>query len=253
MSVVVQTSGTVTAKDLITRAMRAIQALGSGEVPSAAEANDGLVALNALLDSWSNDGLTSYLVLERSFSLTVGTSSYSIGSTGTIVATRPQDITQAYIQDTGGNNYMMEVLPRDKWNQIGNRSSTITSQIPSVLFYDPQYPLGVINIFPTPLIAYTCYFSSTQDQTRFTDLTTAVSAPPGYERAYVSNLAMEMVLLGFETTLDQKQLAMLAKVASDSLASIKSNNITEQIVDYDPALVSRAKSTYNIFRDSGGG
>jgi hypothetical protein len=42
----------------------------------------------------------------------------------------------------------MEVVPRDKWNQIGNRSSTITSQIPSVLFYDPQFPLGVINVFP---------------------------------------------------------------------------------------------------------
>jgi hypothetical protein len=106
--------------------------------------------------------------------------------------------------------------------------------------------------FPTPLIAYTCFYDGTQDQTTFTSLTQNLAMPPGYERAYVSNLAMEMVLLGFETTLDQKQLAMLAKVASDSLASIKSNNITEQIVDYDAALVSRASSTYNIFRDGGG-
>lgn len=244
---------TVSAQDIVTRAMKAIQALGSGEVPSAAEATDGLVAFNAMLDSWSNDGLASYVVQERSFPLTVGAASYTIGAGGTINTTRPQDITQSYIQDTGGNNYLMTILPRDKWNQIGNRSSTITSQIPTALFYDPQFPLGVINIFPTPLIAYTCFFDGTQDQTTFTTLTQNLAMPPGYERAYVSNLAMEMVLLGFETTLDQKQLALLAKVASDSLASIKSNNITEQIADYDPALVSRAKSTYNIFRDSGGG
>lgn len=244
---------TVLVSDIITRSMRAIQALGSNEVPSAAEANDGLVAFNAWLDSLSNEGLASFVVLERSFTLTVGTASYTIGSGGTINSTRPQDITQAYIQDTGGNNYLMTILPRDKWNQIGNRSSTITSQIPTALFYDPQFPLGVINIFPTPLIAYTCFFDSTQDQTTYTGLTTALSLPPGYERMYVANFAMELVLLGFETTLDQKQLAMLAQVASESKANIKSTNIQEEISDYDPMLVSRAKSTYNIFRDSGGG
>lgn len=253
MPIVVTTSSTVTALDIVTRAMRAIQALGSGEVPSANEATDGLIALNAMLDSWSNDGLASYRSVENSFPLTVGTSSYTVGSGGTVNVVRPLDITQAYIQDTGGNNYDMTILPRDKWNQIGNRSSTITSQIPSVLFYDPQFPLGVINVFPTPLIAYTCFFDGTLDQTTFSALTTLLAMPAGYERAYVSNLAMEMVLLGFETTLDQKQLAMLADVASKSLASIKSTNITEQVSDYDPALVSRAKSTYNIYRDSGGG
>lgn len=243
----------VTAQDIITRAMRAIQALGTGETPSAAEANDGLVAFNAMLDSWSNEGLASYELQEQSFTLIIGQAGYTIGSGGNINVARPLDILQAYIQDTGGNNYLMTILPRDKWNQIGNRSSTITSQIPTVLFYDPQYPLGIINIFPTPLIAYTCFFDSTLDQALFATLTTQLSMPPGYERAYVSNLAMEMVLLGFETTLDEKQLAMLSNVASSSKANIKSTNIKEEIADYDPMLISREKSTYNIYRDSGGG
>lgn len=244
---------TTTALGIVTRAMKAIQALGSGETPSAAEASDGLDAFNAMLDSWSNEGLASYETLETSFTLTVGTSQYTCGAGGTASTTRPLSVEQAYIQDTGGNNYMMTILPRDKWNEIGNRSSTITSQIPNVLFYDAQYPVGVINIFPTPLIAYTCFFDSRLQQVTFSTLTQSLSMPPGYERAYVSNLAMEMVLLGFETTLDGKQLTLLANVASDSKKNIKTTNITEQIVDYDPMLVSRAKSTYNIYRDSGGG
>lgn len=242
-----------TAQEIVTRAMRAIQALGSGETPSAAEATDGLTAFNAMLDSWSNNGLAAYVVQEQSFPIVVGQSAYTIGSGGNINVTRPLEILQAYIQDTGGNNYLMTILPRDKWNQIGNRGSDITSQIPTVLFYDTAYPQATINIFPTPLIAYTCYFDSRLQQVTFSTLTQTLSMPPGYERAYVSNLAMEMVLLGFETTLDQKQLALLGKVAADSLASIKSTNITEQIADYDPMLISRAKSTYNIYRDSGGG
>jgi hypothetical protein len=57
----------VSALDIVTRAMKAIQALGSGEVPSAAEANDGLVAFNALLDSWSNDNLIPTLCGNEAF------------------------------------------------------------------------------------------------------------------------------------------------------------------------------------------
>src|SRR4051812_42630058 len=110
---------TVSALDIVTRAMKAIQALGTGEVPSAAEANDGLTAFNAWLDSQSNDALSAYQTQEQSFTLTVGTSQYTCGSGGTASSTRPLEITQAYIQDTGGNNYLMTILPRDKWNQIG--------------------------------------------------------------------------------------------------------------------------------------
>ena len=239
----------VTANNIITRAMQSLQALGQNEVPSASEANDGLIALNALLDSWTNENLMSYAVLEQSFVLTPNVNSYTIGSGGVINVARPLDITQAYIQDASNNNFIINILPRDKWNQIGDRSTNITSQLPDTLFYDPQFPLGVINIFPTPLLAYTVFFDSVTQQTQFASLTQALSMPPGYERAMVSNLAMEMVLLGFQTTLDAKQLALLQKVASDSLGNIKRTNIKDNIADYDPAVVSRSYYTYNIYRD----
>ncbi len=187
-------------------------------------------------------------MLEQSFPLQVGVSSYTIGTGGTIATARPFNISEAYIRDDGGNDFGMVIRPRDWWNAIGNRSSTITSQIPTDLFYDPQFPLGVINIFPTPLLAYSCYFDTTQDQPGPMVLTTVLSMPPGYERMYVANFAMELVLLGFETTLDQKQLALLAKVASDSMAAVKSTNMTEQIASYDDALISRSNASYNIYR-----
>src|SRR5882724_4545137 len=125
----------VSANQLITRSMQALKALGSQEVPTAAEANDGLVALNALLDSMSLDDLFSWEVLEISFPLVVAQASYTIGVGGNINTTRPTEISQAYIQDTNKNNFLMRIVPRDKWNQIGNRGPTITSQIPNTLFY----------------------------------------------------------------------------------------------------------------------
>lgn len=238
-----------TANQIITRAMQALGILGRTEVPSAGESNDGLTAFNSMLDSWSSgENLLSYVVLERSFPLVANTASYTIGTGGTINSARPVDITQAYIRDFIGNDFLLDILPRDKWNQIGNRSSTITSQIPDTLFYDPQYPLGVINIFPTPLLTYTCFFDSTQAQVDFSLLTTTLSAPPGYERAYVLNLALELETAGFPCLLDEKAYMRLVNNASDAKANIKRANIKEVIADYDEAVVSHAQSTFNIYR-----
>ena len=241
-----------TVNDIITRSMKSLQALGGNEVPSAIEASDGLTAFNSLLDSWTTEKLFSYEVQERSFPLVVGKSSYTIGTSGTpyINATRPQDIVQAYVQDSSNNNFPMYILPMDRWNLIGDRSTNITSQLPDTLFYDPQFPNGIINVYPTPLLTYTLFYDTVLNQSTFSSGTQTVSMPPGYERAYVSNLAMEMVLLGFQTTLDQKQLAGLMKVADESKGNIKRQNIKEVISEYDGSIISKSYATYNIFRDN---
>ena len=243
----------VAASDLITRAMKALQALGATEVPTAAEANDGLTALNALLDSWSLEGLNTYEVLERSFGLQIAKSSYTIGVTGSpdINSTRPIAITQAYIQDANSNNFPMTILSRDRWNLIGNRGASIQSQIPDTLFYDPQFPLGVINIFPSPLLTYTLFFDSALNQVTFATLTTNLSMPPGYERAMVYNLAVEInSMFGIPIPPSGPGQKNITQLAQESLGNVKRANITEVVSEYDGAIVSRSYATYNIFRDN---
>ena len=58
-----------TAQTIITRAARSLGYLGRTSTLSAADANDALVIFNAMLDSWSNENLLSYVVLEQSFPL----------------------------------------------------------------------------------------------------------------------------------------------------------------------------------------
>jgi hypothetical protein len=239
-----------TASQIITRAAKTLRYLGRDEVLTAQDANDGLIAFNAMLDSWSNENLFSYVVLERSFVLSVAVNSYTIGSGGVINTTRPLDITQAFVRDAGGNDFLMNIKTRDWWNQLGNRSATITSQIPTDLFYDPQYPLGVINIFPTPLIGYTVFYSSMQQQVDPSALTTSISMPEGYERAYVLNLALDLQTAGFPCLLDEKDYAKLTENARESKAAVKRTNIKDVIANYDAAIVSKSYATYNIFRDS---
>lgn len=237
-----------TANDIITRAMKSLGTLGRTEVPSAQEASDGLTAFNALLESWSNEKLMSYVTLERSFPLVVGTQSYTIGSGGVINTQRPTDITQAFIRDANNLDYGMRIVPRDVWNGIGNKN--ITSQIPQTLFYDSGYPLGTIYIFPIPLLNYTCYYDSTTQQVTFADLTTSMSMPPGYERCFVMCLALELMAAGYPCLLNQVQLAALTNAAAEAKAAIKRMNIKEVLAKYDESIVSRSYATYNIYRDA---
>lgn len=237
-----------TANDLITRGMKAIGCLGRTEVPTAADANDGLVAFNALLDSWSNENLMSFVTQQRSFTLVANQQSYTIGVGGNINTQRPIDITQAFCRDTNGLDYPLDIWTQDRWNTIGLKS--VQSQIPQVLFYDPGFTLGTINIYPVPMLPYTVFYDSVTQQVQFSSLTQSLSMPPGYERVFVSHLALELMANGFPCLLNPLQLKALTTAASDGMANIKRTNIKEIISTYDESLVSHAQSTYNPYRDA---
>lgn len=236
-----------TGNDIIARAMRSLGALGRLEVPSAAEATQGLEVFNSLLESFSNENLLSYVLLQISHTLTINQQEYTIGSGGDINVDRPLDIQDAFIRDSSNLDYPMRIIPRDVWNDIGAKQ--ITSQIPDTLFYDSTYPLGRVYVFPKPLIAYTLYMYATTQQLTFASLTQTLAMPVGYERLYISNLAVEMAGAGFPMLLDEKQWVALVKRATDSKANVKGNNIKDVLAEYDSAIVSRSYASYNIYSD----
>lgn len=231
--------------DLLQDALSEIGVYSPGQTLTDADLQAGFRVGNRMVDQWSNERLMLYEIQERSFTLTPGTNQYTIGTGGTINTTRPLAITQAYIRDTGNNRYLMNILPRDKWNQIGNVSSNITSQIPTSLFYDPQYPLGVINVFPTPLVAYPLFYDNALQLTQFASVTTSITLPPGYEAAIVHNLAVQLGPYFRDSAVSQD----VKDLAAEAKATIKRTNLPEIIANYDPYLLPRPAMTYNIFRD----
>jgi len=232
---------------ILTRSAKAIGYLGRTEVLKAQDATDALDAFNAMLDSWSGESLASYANQTFTHTMTANTSSYTIGSGGDIAGTRPDDINQAWIRDSNNLDYEMSIYPQNRWNSLGQKS--ITSQIPTTMFYDPQFPLGIINIFPTPLQAYGLRFTAIVQQSTFSTMTHSLSAPPGYERAYVLNGALELVSAGFPCQLKDKDYIRLMDNASQAKANIKRKNIKEVLADYDPAIVVRTAATYNVYSD----
>ena len=242
-----------TALDHITDALERIGSYSPGEVLSAADSERGLSALNDMLDSWSNESLTTFAKLEQSVVFTPGQYQYTIGPNGNINSTRPLRILDGYgtcyVLDTNGNRYPMDVLQQDEWNLIGNVAQ-VNANIPSKLFYDPQFPLGIINVFPVPTIGWTLFFDSWLQLAEFPDLVTVLTLPPGYRRAIRTNLAIEL----WPYFKDEKTQpnAALVKAAMTSLGNIKRTNIKEVVAIYDPEIISRASPTYNIFRDRQG-
>lgn len=81
-----------TALDLITGALRNINALESGETPNANDANDALQVLNDMLESWTIEKLLIFASNEQRFLFTPGTYQYTIGNpivgtfTGTVTS-----------------------------------------------------------------------------------------------------------------------------------------------------------------------
>lgn len=237
-----------TARDIIADALLTLGVYGPGETISAADAAQGLTSLNDMLDSWSNESLTCYAILEQHFTLQVGVPSYTIGTGGVINQTRPLRILDgpgtAYMMDPQQNRYPIDVVPQDQWNLIS--SLMADSNVPDTLFYDPQFPLGILNFYPTPNIGWVAYWDSYLQLSEFSNLFSSVNLPPGYNLALKKNLAVFLKPYFQTTQLDP----LVIKQAAESLGNIKRTNMRSNVAVYDPEIVSHAQSTYNVYTDS---
>ena len=241
-----------TAQDLITDGLQLLQVYAPGEIISDADMERGFSVLNDMLDVWSNLTLTCYAINEQSLVLVPGQQQYTIGPGGYVNSTRPLKILDgpgtAYVQDTNGNNYPVTVVPQDQWNTYGNRSILVQSDFPDTLFYDPQFPLGLINLMPVPTIAYTLFFDSYLQLSDLSSLTTPLSLPPGYKRAIVTNLCISLKPYFKTGELD----TMIVAEALKTLGDIKRTNMRSNVAEMDPELVSSANIQYNIYTDRAG-
>lgn len=242
-----------TALDIITDALGILNVYAAGEAISDADAEQCLTRLNDMMDSWSNESLACYAILEQSVALVAGKSTYTIGTSGgaDINATRPLRLIEgpgaAYIQDGNGNNFDVDVVTQDQWNLIGNRGSTVNANIPTVLFYDPQFPLGKLNFWAQPNIGgYTAFWDQYQQLTDFTNLAATFSLPPGYALALKTNLAVHIKPYFATAQLDPD----VRDQAAESKRIIKRTNMRTSVALYDPEIVSRSQGSYNWQNDS---
>lgn len=229
-----------TVSDLIKGSLRLIGAIAQGETPSSNASADALSALNDMLESWSNDGFLIYHQVIESLTLTASTASYTIGSSGAFNTTRPVRIANALVKQSGSNDEIpIRIYNEDEWAQISDK--TLTSILPHGIYYDPNFALGLIYVWPVPSATASLILYSDKPLSNFSLIADTVSLPPGYKEAMRYNLAVRLAP-EYGRPISQD----IAMLASESKAAIMRTNNEPVYMQSDVFGLVGDKKQFNI-------
>lgn len=178
-----------TALNIIEGAGRLIGVIRKSEAMSADEAADGLVALNDMMASWSNNSLVVYNRVSESFTLVSGTAAYLIGASQTWNTVKPIKIIEAYVRENT-TDYPLQIISDDEYHAIQDKATT--SNVPEYLMYNNAHPYGTITFWQTPSAANTVRLLSEKVLTAFAATSTTVDLPAGWNKALKYNLAIAL-------------------------------------------------------------
>ena len=235
----------MTVLGIIKRALRLLGVSATNETPDSPEAKDALSVLNLMIDSWDNEKLFCYAMKNTIFTVSANTATYTIGPTNaTWSGPRPIRIERMFLRDNvaGNNNdYNLEMIPNDKYQEIFQKS--ITSTYPQYAWYLPAFPNGTITLWPVPTRAMQANVSQWSALTDYDLVADEILLPPGYEMALSYGLAYHYALeYGGDPKKYEKQML-------DAKANIKRVNTEPLYLQTDSALEPRSRRTYNIYGD----
>ena len=229
-----------TAGDQITRALRLLGVLAEGETASAATAQDALVAMNQMIDSWNTERLSVFCTQDQVFNWPVGQIRQTLGPTGDFVGNRPIQLDDGtYFRAPSGVSYGIKIINQDQYNGIAVKTSTST--FPQVIFINNTFPNVEMYIYPRPTQLLEWHFISVQELTQPATLSTELFFPPGYMRAFAYNLAMEIAPeFGVEPSPQVQRIAMTSK------RNLKRINNPYDVMSLPYAVVAN-RQRFNIY------
>jgi hypothetical protein len=224
----------VIAQDFIVQALRHIGAVRPGYTPGPEILADGLTEWGLLFDEWNTDRLLQYSNPDYTYTISgVGSQNgglgYTIGPTGAnITGPRPTSIVRmnVVLNPLSSTPIYIPLAPlsQEQWASKSVRKIPAIN-VASEFWYDPQFPNGVLNIWP-PIISGTVielfqFGALTVPAT----LATAYSGPPGYSDAIVKSLAMRMYyLVTMEIVKTKKPYPVVAGQALAAIEKLKTLN-----------------------------
>jgi hypothetical protein len=241
----------MTANDLISSALRLIGVLASGEVPSAAEANDAFNILNQMLDSWNTERLAIFTVQRQVVVPATLKQAYTVGVGGDFNIPRPPRIDRIGVISLQNSTEPLE-LPVELLTDVGWEAipvKNISSSLPLKVWNDLGYPLMTLSFWPIPNVEVNFALYTWTALTQFPDLVTDEEFPPGYLKALRYNLAVD---LAPEFGVQQVPPAVAAQ-AAESKGKIKAMNQPLLDMACDTALVNQRGGRYNWLTDQTGG
>ena len=230
-----------TAGDQINRALRLLGVLAEGETPSAATSQDGLTALNQMIDSWNTERLSVFSTQDQIFTWPAGQITRTLGPSGNFSGNRPVLFDDAtYYRDPGTNvSFGIKFINQQQYDGIAVK--TVTSTYPQVIFVNMTYPDATMTVYPKPTRDLEWHFISVDELSNPATLTTDLTFPPGYLRAFVYNLAMEIAPeFGVEPSPQVTRIAMTSK------RNLKRINNPDDIMSMPYSLIA-TRQRFNVY------
>ena len=244
------------AGDFIRSSLRLVGSLRSGQNLSGAELTDSQQVLNDLLDSWSADRTTVFVVPritldqnQNTLTLIANQQTYTLGNAlgnENFLLARPPKLERVSIMYSASQQTPVE-LPMDmyddvEWQGVSNKSTS--SLLPQVCYVEEDFPDMQLSFWPVPTQANPVVLYSWAALQQFPDLTSPFSFPPGYARAIRYNLAID---LAAEFPCDMTKLPVVQKNAQQALALIRSVNLKAKVAVCDEAIVGSYGKMGNIY------
>ena len=230
-----------TAGELINGSLRLLGVLAEGETPSADTANDALVAMNQMVDSWNTERLSVFALQDQVFIWPAGVITRTLGPSGDFVGNRPILLDDAtYFRDPSTNvSYGIKFINRQQYDGIAVK--TVTSTYPQVVYTNMTYPDIEMFVYPRPIRDLEWHFVSVEELTAPATLSTDLTFPPGYLRAFRYNLACELAPeFGVEPSRQVQRIAMTSK------RNLKRINNPDDIMSMPYSLIA-TRQRFNIY------
>lgn len=205
-----------TALDIIKRSMRLGGVYAIGEDPSAEEAADGLVCLNALVTS-----LPPQLVYANTLDiipLLANTLSLTVGPSGTFPTARPIRVLDSSYVLYKGVSYSLRVLADEDYNSIALKA--LVGGIPTSIWPLMNMPDIKITPWPFPSADMVLYLWSEKEVFNFPTLTTVMTLPQGYER-----MLAYLHCVDFMPEYDREASPAVQKIAFQARKNLKRTNL----------------------------
>lgn len=238
----------MTTRDLITEALQDLAVLMPGDPLDDTEATAALSKVTRILDNWNAERAGVYASRQTTYTLVPDLQPHTIGpaaSSPTFTVTqRPVSIEWANLLLSGGalDVYLPLNLRDADWFSALSVPG-LSTDIPTDLYYSPEWPLGRLYFWPVPAAAY-----QMQLRTRIVladlALDDDVSLPPGYRDALTLTLG-EMLAPVYPPAHADPVAAATAR------ARIFANNdVTPRLAtaDYTSRASRPAWTTLNFYR-----
>lgn len=219
-----------------------IGAYSPGETLASAHQQLGLLRFQNQLNSWQADQLALNLQTPLPFTLTSGTSNFTVGPTGALVTTRPSFI--------NGINYLIPgttpptevpLGPMDDDQYMALSQKTLGSSLPQLYHLNATMPNATIFVWPqvTQSVGLVIYLDQGIDVPAA--LNTSVTGPQGYAEAFMYQLALRLCGPMARPIPDG-----LPEMAAAAYARMERPNIEPGLLGVDAALSPMGGSGFNI-------